>query len=208
MDTMKYLYDKGCAIYDSYAKSPPPSTKQDGIDEGALKKIRKWLCCDDEISPPLVSKNSNVNQSLASNLVSNEPLDKKSDVKNASQFSQPANDGTEVIAKKERKRKNPNHKDLTTTWDRMYSVVVDGVMMVMPRSMCKLCNESPVVFAERTTWEVAHVVSFKDGGEDNVDNYRPICRHCNRSMQSKHFKDYCREKYPSRYNQLVETFNL
>jgi len=34
-------------------------------------------------------------------------------------------------------------------------------------------------------FEVGHVVSVAEGGDDNIDNLEPVCRSCNRSMSKK-----------------------
>lgn len=39
-------------------------------------------------------------------------------------------------------------------------------------------------------FECGHVKSLKDGGETTVDNLRPICSLCNRSMGSKHMEEF------------------
>jgi hypothetical protein len=58
------------------------------------------------------------------------------------------------------------------------------------------------------TWHVAHIQSFKEGGEDDLINFRPICTSCNLSMGKKHFKVFIQEKYPDRMGELMTAFSL
>ena len=48
---------------------------------------------------------------------------------------------------------------------------------------CHICGR-PLVFAslrgEKGRWNVDHIVPFKKGGKDQLENYLPICRFCNR----------------------------
>lgn len=43
-------------------------------------------------------------------------------------------------------------------------------------------------------WEAGHIVSVKEGGTDTLDNLRPVCKSCNRSMGTENmdaFKARC-----------------
>lgn len=43
-------------------------------------------------------------------------------------------------------------------------------------------------------WEAGHIMSVKEGGTDTLDNLRPICKSCNRSMGTENmdaFKARC-----------------
>lgn len=42
-------------------------------------------------------------------------------------------------------------------------------------------------------FECGHVVSEKDGGNMSVDNLKPICGQCNRSMGSQNMNDYVKK---------------
>jgi hypothetical protein len=43
------------------------------------------------------------------------------------------------------------------------------------------------------SWEAGHVLSEAKGGKTNVENLRPICLPCNRSMGTKHMFEFIKE---------------
>lgn len=57
-------------------------------------------------------------------------------------------------------------------------------------ALCLICKQQISI----NIFEVGHIVSSADGGGDNIDNLRPICRDCNRSMGTTNM-DYYIEKY-------------
>ena len=48
--------------------------------------------------------------------------------------------------------------------------------------MCFCCNVEPITFAN---FECGHVQSGVNGGDDKIQNLRPICSLCNKSMGKK-----------------------
>ena len=56
---------------------------------------------------------------------------------------------------------------------------------------CPLNNCSNILHKELTKqWEAGHVISYKNGGENAVNNLRPICPPCNKDMSSTNWNDY------------------
>jgi 5-methylcytosine-specific restriction endonuclease McrA len=54
---------------------------------------------------------------------------------------------------------------------------------------CFCCDQSLAY----ESWEAGHVVSEAKGGTTNVENLRPICLSCNRSMGKKHMFEFMKE---------------
>lgn len=54
---------------------------------------------------------------------------------------------------------------------------------------CDVCKNT----IRRDNFEAGHIISAKDGGEDTIDNLKPICRTCNRSMGTQNLEDFKRE---------------
>jgi 5-methylcytosine-specific restriction endonuclease McrA len=44
---------------------------------------------------------------------------------------------------------------------------------------------------------MAHVLSHHHGGEETLDNLRPICKSCNRAMGKMHMVEYIKNNVPS-----------
>lgn len=52
---------------------------------------------------------------------------------------------------------------------------------------CMCCKEKEIT---QMDFECGHIISANDGGHDEVDNLRPICKSCNRSMGTHNMKDF------------------
>lgn len=101
-----------------------------------------------------------------------------------------------------RRRKDANWSEINAVW----TICFDDKNK--PKK-CPLCGANEMDFANRQTWEIAHVKSFKEGGDDTVANWRPVCRSCNRSMQEVHMVDYCRRKIPKdRLNAVLTALKI
>jgi 5-methylcytosine-specific restriction endonuclease McrA len=52
------------------------------------------------------------------------------------------------------------------------------------------------------SWQAGHVISKKQGGEDCVDNLRPVCSTCNQSMGTENMKLFSNKYFfkSSRFN--------
>lgn len=56
-----------------------------------------------------------------------------------------------------------------------------------PTPMCFCCN---VELISRANFECGHIVSERNGGSASVDNLRPICSICNKSMSVKNMEEF------------------
>ena len=63
---------------------------------------------------------------------------------------------------------------------------------------CYVCRNEVSIIA----WEAGHVQSDAEGGDVTVENLRPICFQCNRSMGKKSMWDYIRRHHPDRAREL------
>jgi hypothetical protein len=65
---------------------------------------------------------------------------------------------------------------------------------------CLCCNAEEI---SNTNFECGHIKSEKNGGEVNIENLRPICGHCNKSIGGNNmdeFMDRYKIKKPSNWN--------
>lgn len=101
-------------------------------------------------------------------------------------------------------KKNQNHLLLTETKEdpkeeKDYEIVVKKTKEKIPAtvrnavwvnyigpikatSMCFCCNSNPISIS---VFECGHIKSEHDGGKVHIDNLRPICGLCNKSMGTK-----------------------
>ena len=57
-----------------------------------------------------------------------------------------------------------------------------------------------------SNFECGHIKSEKDGGEVNIDNLRPICGNCNKSIGTKNMDDFMTQykiKKPENWNGYI-----
>jgi len=52
---------------------------------------------------------------------------------------------------------------------------------------CYCCKIEDISLAN---FECGHIIAVKDGGENNIDNLRPICGNCNKSMGAKNMYEF------------------
>lgn len=57
---------------------------------------------------------------------------------------------------------------------------------------CSCCKNE----IDSKNFECGHVKSVKEGGEDTVENLRPICSKCNKSMGTQNLFDFKKQHYP------------
>ena len=65
---------------------------------------------------------------------------------------------------------------------------------------CLCCSAEDI---SNTNFECGHIKSEKNGGEVNIENLRPICGHCNKSISGNNmdeFMDRYKIKKPSNWN--------
>ena len=55
---------------------------------------------------------------------------------------------------------------------------------------CMCCRESEIIQGH---FEAGHVISERDGGATNIENLRPICSLCNKSMGAKNMLEFMKE---------------
>jgi hypothetical protein len=55
---------------------------------------------------------------------------------------------------------------------------------------CYCCNSEPIT---KANFECGHVISEKNGGATTLQNLRPICGHCNKSVNSKNLDTFMRQ---------------
>lgn len=75
-------------------------------------------------------------------------------------------------------------------------------------AMCPLCNENRIIRNDRSTWEMSHIRAVAKGGSNDLDNIRPLCYTCNRTMSVQHLKAYLIERYPERYTTVTKSLKL
>jgi hypothetical protein len=56
---------------------------------------------------------------------------------------------------------------------------------------CLCCR---TLWITRDTFDVGHIISRADGGNDDIQNLRPICKTCNQGMKTKNMKEHILEK--------------
>lgn len=76
-----------------------------------------------------------------------------------------------------------SRKVRTDLWDRDFGKPKPGV--------CAACH------GEITVWnfEAGHIIPKSKGGSNHIDNLRPICGPCNKSMGTRNMDDYINEYY-------------
>ena len=59
------------------------------------------------------------------------------------------------------------------------------------KGSCDVCGKE----ITRDTFEAGHIVSAANGGDDNIENLRPLCRSCNRSMGAENLNKFKKKYY-------------
>ena len=60
---------------------------------------------------------------------------------------------------------------------------------------CPVCEQTKISIIH---FEAGHIIAAANGGDDTLDNLRPICEKCNRSMGTEHMDLYKEKYYPKR----------
>ena len=81
--------------------------------------------------------------------------------------------------KKSKKKTIPKHIK-TLIWNKYI-----GEDIIKHRCLC--CKKETI---KNTDFEAGHVLSVFNGGTNELDNLRPICRPCNASMGTMHMVEY------------------
>jgi hypothetical protein len=85
----------------------------------------------------------------------------------------------EIMDKEKQKRKGLSKKIRTIIWDK-------HIGPNNRKGPCYTCND----LIDINNFDCGHIVSVKNGGEDTIDNLRPICRECNLSCGYKNLDDF------------------
>lgn len=72
-------------------------------------------------------------------------------------------------------------------WRAFYSMVPDGDKSPEGDVMCPCCESALI---NQGCFEAGHIVSFKNGGSDEISNLRPVCSVCNKSMGIMNMDEY------------------
>ena len=57
---------------------------------------------------------------------------------------------------------------------------------------CSCCNHNEI---RQDSFHAGHIVSVKNGGNNTLDNLKPICQTCNSSMKTKNMNDFINENF-------------
>ena len=87
------------------------------------------------------------------------------------------------VRKKSNKRKIPQVKR-KLVWEKYLGNVI--------KSNCYCCNITKI---DALNFECGHVISRADGGDDSIDNLRPICSSCNKSMGTENLYIFKKKNY-------------
>ena len=89
---------------------------------------------------------------------------------------------------KENKERQKISKTLRTqVWNKYYTLDVGSVK-------CSICSVHTI---SQLDFECGHIISHANGGPTNLDNLRPICNQCNKSMSSVNMNEFERRLRPS-----------
>lgn len=72
-------------------------------------------------------------------------------------------------------------------------------------SKCMCCQETEIIQGH---FEVGHVVSERSGGATNINNLRPVCSLCNKSMGVKNMLEFmrlCGYRKPRNWNGRISS---
>lgn len=97
--------------------------------------------------------------------------------------------GLKVKSKKKKRKKKIPVQIRANVWNEWIGNSTTG--------LCFSCRNSKL--DNMKNWECGHIISEKDGGDLSINNLRPLCPSCNRSMGARNMKDYVKEFYPKNY---------
>lgn len=86
------------------------------------------------------------------------------------------------------KNKPINHQRRTSVRQNIRQLVWNShIGAVHGSSLCQCCGATQI---SPFNFEVGHIVARAKGGKDSVENLRPICGLCNRSMQTMNLFEF------------------
>jgi 5-methylcytosine-specific restriction endonuclease McrA len=148
-----------------------------------------WDCCEDdcERADPMLG-NNRPNDSIPNN------------TSIGTEISPERLNETKIKKNTAPRRKALNRGEMVKVWKSLYPDTSLG--------KCKLCRTNTLDMEDSKSWEIAHVKAFAEGGTETLDNLRPLCRTCNRSMGKKSVQDYCKAKFPDDYKDRLDDLKL
>lgn len=72
-------------------------------------------------------------------------------------------------------------------WRAWYSTIPECEKSPEGDVLCPCCEMNPI---NQGCFEAGHIVSFKNGGSDEISNLRPVCSICNKSMGIMNMDEY------------------
>lgn len=60
------------------------------------------------------------------------------------------------------------------------------------QTLCFCCKMNTI---DPYDWECGHIVAESQGGSNEIDNLRPICRHCNNDMGAENMREFASRMY-------------
>lgn len=97
-------------------------------------------------------------------------------------------------------RRNFTKADVEVVWETYLGGSSEGV--------CLLCNSNRIVKDDRSTWEMSHIEPHSLGGSSKLNNIRPLCFTCNRSMGALNLQTFVIERYPERYHIIFRLLKI
>ena len=72
---------------------------------------------------------------------------------------------------------------------------------------CILCDKE-IHLNDGQSWEVSHILPNSRGGDEILENLRPLCKGCNRNMTTETIQEYCLRLYPLRIKDISEKLKV
>ena len=69
---------------------------------------------------------------------------------------------------------------------------------------CFCCND--IELNGLGSWECGHIISEINGGNLSIENLRPICSGCNKSIATTNMIEYINKNYPNRLEKNSKSF--
>jgi hypothetical protein len=104
--------------------------------------------------------------------------------------------------KNKKERKFIGFADTLAVWNTTHQ---RGIMT----AVCPICETNTMILENRKgkkgsdgkidytgVWEIGHIKAHAEGGNEELDNLRPICKPCNRAMGKMHMVEYCKRNVP------------
>ena len=101
----------------------------------------------------------------------------------------------EIIKKEKNKRKKSIPKTLRKQVWKSYNKEESS-------ALCFCCKLNKIDYMD--PWECGHVISEYNGGSLNIDNLRPICSSCNKSMGTQNMNTYIKTYFDTNKKNVIE----